>query len=153
MQRFITEETFKKLKDELEKFKTEGRLEIAERIRIAKGFGDLSENAEYKEARDAQRQLEQRIFELETILKEAEIKQPVKSKTKIDIGVKFEVKNLKTKKKHIFSLVGFGEANPLEGKISTDSPLGSAFLDKKKGDNVEVNINGNVAQYQILKIL
>ncbi|MEK7673989.1 MAG: transcription elongation factor GreA [Patescibacteria group bacterium] len=153
MKRFITEETFKRLKEDLLKLKTKDRLEVAERIKIAKEFGDLSENAEYKEARESQGQLEQRIFELETILNEAQIRKPSKSKTIIDIGVKFEVKNLDTRKKIIFELVGFGEANPMEGKISTDSPLGSAFLDKKANEEVKVKVNGNILQFQILKII
>lgn len=152
MTRYITAETYNKLKADLNYLKTEQRKEIAQRIRVAKEFGDLSENAEYSEALEAQRQLEQQIFELENILKEAVIKRPAKNKDKVDIGVQLEVKDLQTKKKHTFILVGFGEAKPLENKISTESPLGKAFWGKKAGDKVEVNINGQIRPYQILKI-
>lgn len=153
MERYITEETHERLKQELLQMKTEGRREIAERIRVAKGFGDLSENAEYSEALDSQRRLEQRIAELEATLKEAVIIKPSKSKVRIEVGVSFEARDLKTKRKYKFTLVGFGDAKPLEGKISSDSPIGRAFLGTNIGDEIEVKLGDRVLRYKVAKIL
>ena len=152
-ERLITKDTYDRLSQDLERMKTEERMEIAERIRQAKEFGDLSENAEYKEALDAQATLEQRILDMDVILREAKIIKPSRSKTKIEVGVSFEVRDMGTKNKLTFTLVGFGDANPMQGKISTDSPLGAAFLEKTVDDEVEVKLPERVLTYKVLKIL
>jgi len=140
-ERLITKDTYDRLSQDLERMKTEERMEIAERIRQAKEFGDLSENAEYKEALDAQATLEQRILDMDVILREAKIIKPSRSKTKIEVGVSFEVRDMGTKKKLTFTLVG------------TDSPLGAAFLEKTVDDEVEVKLPERVLTYKVLKIL
>lgn len=149
----LTPESYKKIKEELEYLKKEERKKIAERIKLAKSFGDLSENAEYAESLEAQRQLEKRISELEDILKRAVIVRPTKKSNLIDVGTTFEVENLISKKKFTFTLVGFGEADPLEGKISSESPMGKLFLGKKVGEKVEGEIAGKQVKFKIVKIL
>jgi transcription elongation factor GreA len=155
MVKYLTQEAYEKLKQEYSFLVKAGRKEIAERIKVAKSFGDLSENAEYKEALEAQRQLEQRIFQLEKLLKEAKIvknRKSVQDEDKITLGSQFEVKNIKTGKKQKFTLVSFTDVDPLAGKISPESPLGAAFLNKKKGELVELTINNKKQTFQILKV-
>lgn len=150
---YISKEQYQKLKEELERLKTEERKKIAERLKIAISYGDISENAEYDEATKAKEILEKRIYELENILKSAKIIKNITSADKIIPGTKFEVLDKTNNKKYIFTLVGFGEANPLEGKISTDSLLGKKFLNKKIGDIIEVETPKGKVVYQIKKIL
>lgn len=159
MTKYLTPEAYEKLKQEQAFLIKVGRKEIAERIKVAKSYGDLSENAEYKEALEAQRQLEQRIFQLTTLLKEAKIvktkrktKSLVQAEAKITLGSQFEVKNLKTGKKQKLMLVSFTDVEPAAGKISPESPLGAVFLNKKKGEIVEVELNGRKQAFKILKV-
>ncbi len=150
---YISKEQYEKLKQELERLKNEERKKIAERLKTALGFGDISENAEYDEAKLAKERLEVKIYELERILKTAKIIKGSKTQNRIVPGTKFEVIEKNSKKKHTFILVGFGEANPLEGKISTESPLGKAFLNKKIGDVVKVKTPKGETSYEISKII
>jgi len=152
MAKILSKETIKKLKEELERLKTVERKNIAEKIKIAKSFGDLSENAEYQSALEEQKRLEMRIFELEQLLKNAKVAKNKKSEGVVDIGSEVILIDLKTKKTVRFEIVGFGEANPLEGKISTESPLGKALLGKKKNDVVEINVKGETKRFKIKEV-
>lgn len=153
MNKIINKETYEKLKAELERLKKIERKAIAEKIKIAKEFGDLSENAEYQSALEEQKNLERRIFELEKILKTAKI---IKNKSlksnKVTIGSCVEIVNLDNKKNFKFTIVGFGESDPLIGKISSESPLGKALLGKKKGEIIEVTIGDKKTKYKIKSV-
>ncbi len=145
----ITREGYNKLKEELDLLSTVRRKEIAERIERAKELGDLSENAEYSEAKDAQALNEGRILELSAILKNVTVVDSVvDGKGKIDMGSK--VKVLVNGKEKEYELVSFNEADPLSGKISYESPLGMAFLGKKKGDEVIAETPRGEVKYKII---
>ena len=146
----ITQVGKEKLEEELRALEDEARPALAKRLKIAISFGDLSENAEYSEAKDDQGKLEQRIAEIKTKLRTSEIVESSEGSSDIQIGSTFEVSldgNAQT-----FSLVGKEESNPLEGKISFDSPLGSAFIHKKEGDVVEVTTPAGKKTYTIKRI-
>ncbi|HOK34629.1 MAG TPA: transcription elongation factor GreA [Candidatus Paceibacterota bacterium] len=150
---YLTAEAYKKLKEELEYLRKVKRKEIAQRVQEAKELGDLSENADYQKAKEDQAALESRIIELEEFLKRAVIIQPKKT-DRVEIGSIIEVENLSqsTSKKQVFTIVGSHEAQPLEGKISNESPLGKAFLGKKVGEIADVETPKGKVQYKILKI-
>jgi len=148
---YLTKEKFSELSVELERLKTTGRQEIAGRLEYAKSLGDLSENAEYQEAREAFADLEDRISKLEEILKQAVI---VKEKhgTQIDIGSTVIIKKSggATLEYHI---VGSEEADPKTGKISNESPVGAAMIGKKAGDSFSAKTpSGDVVSYTIVEI-
>ncbi len=145
----ISREGLKKLKEELEFLKNTKRKEMAARIKKALEQGDLSENAEYSEAKEEQAFVEGRIIMLQTKIKNAEVIKNGKSKT-IRPGSKIKVKFSDSKMD--FEIVGASEANPSEGKISNESPIGAALIDKKVGDKVEVATPGGIIRYKILKI-
>lgn len=146
----ISQEGYDKLKDELTFLTTTKRKEIAERIERAKELGDLSENAEYSEAKDAQALNEGRILELTNTLKNVTVVHHEDSKGQVVMGSKVTVKSSDKERQYV--IVSFNEADPLDGKISNESPLGVAFLNKKKGDMVEVETPRGVVKYKILKI-
>ncbi|MBU1177053.1 MAG: transcription elongation factor GreA [Patescibacteria group bacterium] len=153
--KYISLEGLKKLKEELEECKTIKRQEIANRLEEAKSLGDLSENAEYSSAKEAQSFNEGRIFELEKIVKESIVIKPGrKGQKKISIGTVFEVKLIdgSPSKKQIFTIVGFQEADPSNGKISNESPLGMAFLGNQIGDIIEVETPKKKNKYKIVGI-
>lgn len=144
----ITEEGKQELEAELEELKSR-RGGIADKIAEARDFGDLSENAEYDSAREEQGLVESRIAEIEDILLNAEL---IKAggKTKVSLGSKVE---LKTGKKTVtYTVVGPVEADPLEGKISNESPIGVALMGKKVGDNVTIKTPKGEIEYEIVKI-
>jgi len=146
----ISQEGYDKLKKELDERIGVKRLEIAGRIEVAKELGDLSENAEYAEAKDEQAFNDGRIGELMALLKNVTVVQNNGDKHKIGMGSKVTAATEgKTKE---FIIVSFNEANPSEGKISNESPLGVTFLGKKKGEKITVNTpRGNVI-YEILNV-
>ncbi|MCK9439175.1 MAG: transcription elongation factor GreA [Patescibacteria group bacterium] len=147
----ITQEGYNKIKEELDLLSVTRRKEIAERIERAKELGDLSENAEYSEAKDAQALNEGRILELTNILKNVTIVKTVGSnKGEIEMGSSVKV-SCDGKKKD-FVIVSFNEADPLNGKISNESPIGMAFLGKRKGDEVMVTTPKGEFKYKILEI-
>lgn len=146
----ISQEGYDKLKEELDNLTMVKRKEIAERIERAKELGDLSENAEYSEAKDAQALNEGKILELMGILKNVTVVEKVAGGDEVLMGSKVTVKSDKGERE--YSIVSFNEADPLEGKISNESPLGVAFLHKKKGDTVEVETPRGIMKYKILKI-
>ena len=147
---YISKEKKKELEKELEYLKTEKRMEIAEALETARGFGDLSENAEYHEARRAQAELEARIKEIENLLANAKVVSGSSKKDTVQIGATVVVK--KGNKKIEYQIVGVAEADILENKISNESPLGSALLGKKKGDEVEVETPNGKDKYKIVEI-
>lgn len=149
-EQIISQEGYDKLKDELNFLQTVRRKEVAERIERAKELGDLSENAEYSEAKDAQALNEGRILELTNTLKNVTIVQHENGSDQVVMGSKVMVKNDNKEKE--YTIVSFNEADPLNGKISNESPLGVAFLNKKKGETVEVETPKGLMKYKIIKI-
>lgn len=147
----ISKEQKKKLQDELEQLKTVRRKEIADKLEFARSLGDLSENAEYKEARDEQGQLEERIAEIENILLTAQVVRDHEH-TKAEVGATVVVIKKGTKTEHEYTLVSPSEANIAENKISYESPLGSAMMGKKKGDSFVFTTPKGKTEYTILKI-
>ncbi len=150
MTHYITKGSLEELKKELEHLKKEGRMEIAERLKRAKEYGDLSENSEYSDAKEAQAKLESRIFELEEMVRGAVLIKKNDRKDIVSIGSTIEAqKGLKTFK---YTIVGSREAKPEADLISNESPLGKAFLGKKIGDSVEINTPGGKIRYKVTKI-
>ena len=149
----LTEEGYKKMEAELEKLKTEERAEIAERIKVALGFGDLSENSEYDEAKNAQAENEERIAELEAKLRFAKIIDDSEIDTKkVQIGNTVKVLDMEFDEEVEYTIVGTTEADITENKISNESPIGSALLGAKKNQVVEVQVPAGVSKYKILSI-
>jgi transcription elongation factor GreA len=150
MPKKLTREMYEKLKKELEYLKTEGRMKVAERIRHAASFGDLSENFAYQQAKEEQGFLERRIAELESILNDAVIISEKTNKKVVDIGSVVTI--LFDDKEQKFQIVEPEEANPTEGKISFKSPLGQGIFGKKVGEEVIVETAGGKMKCKILKI-
>lgn len=150
---YLTQEGMEKLKLELNELKSIGRVEAAKAIAEARAQGDLSENAEYDAAKDAQGHLEKKISELENTLANARIIDASKIDTsKVTILSKVELKNIKMKKNVTYTLVSEAEANIKESKISVSSPIGKAILGKKKGDKVQVMAPNGPIDLEIVKI-
>jgi len=150
MTKFITEDGLKKIREELEKRKNEIRQSIAASIKEAKEQGDLSENAEYSEAKSQQSENEARIGELEFMLKESEVVAFNKSSDVVQMGSHLKVKF--NGNEMDFQIVGSNEASPSEGKISNESPMGKGFMGNKKGDTVEIDVPSGHMKYKILEI-
>ena len=148
----FTEEGLKKLQEELENLKTNGRKDIAERIKIARGYGDLSENSEYDDAKNEQAKIEARIIELESMLKNYEIISDDIAFDKVVVGVKVTIKDLSLKEEFTYSIVGSAEADPLNDKISDESPVGKALLGHAVKDKVEIDLGGEKIAYKIVSI-
>ena len=149
----LTEEGLKKLQDELENLKTAGRTEIAEKIKVARGYGDLSENSEYDEAKNEQAKIEARIVELESMLKNVEIIAEKKSAGKtITVGSKVKVLDTEFDEEMEFRVVGSAEADPGNGLISDESPVGKALLGKKVGDVVKAEAPDGEIEFKIVAI-
>ena len=149
----ITDEGLKKLEAELENLKTVGRADIAEKIKVARGYGDLSENSEYDEAKNEQAKIEARIVEIETMLKNVEIIEDVKGKAKsVMVGVKVKVLDEEYGDECEYRVVGSTEADPQNGLISDESPVGKALLGKKLGDEVIVDAPGGEFKLKIIEI-
>ncbi len=150
---FMTSEGYKQLVDELEYLKTEGRDQAAEKIRVARGFGDLSENAEYDEAMNDQGKLEARISELEAQLKHARIQdESAITNEQVHVGSKVTIKDAKGKK-FTYTISGATEADPFSGKISNESPVGKALMGLKVGEKGEAILpNGTTVIYTVVEI-
>lgn len=146
---YMTAEGLEKIKAELVILKTKTRRELAERIDVAKSLGDLSENAEYHEAKDALAFTEGRIRQIEEMLKNISVIEQGGSDI-VRIGSKLEVEA--NGKKKTYSIVGSNEADPLQGLISNESPMGKAFLGHAKGDEVEVQTPGGAVFYTIVSV-
>lgn len=149
----LTQEGYDKIVAEHEELVSVKRAEVAERIKEAISYGDISENAEYDSAKNEQAELEERIHTLEEMLRKAKIVQDedVKGDT-VNIGLKVTVKDTDTGEKEEFFIVGATESDPFNGKISTESSVGKALIGKKKGDVVAVEIPNGIVNYKVMKI-
>jgi transcription elongation factor GreA len=147
---YLTKERIEEFKKELEYLKTEKRNEVAQRLRAAKEYGDLSENSEYAEARDEQGNMEGRIIELDELLKNAVVIEKTGVHATVQVGSVVMIK--KGSKTSTYTIVGMYEAKPEEGRISDDSPLGKAFMKHKEGDMVDVVTPTGTVKYEILKV-
>jgi transcription elongation factor GreA len=150
---FVTEEGLQKIKDELEYLKVTKRKEVAEALKQAKAFGDLSENSEYDEAKNEQAEVERHIAELEDILNNFEIIKATKKKNKIQVGSSVKVFDLEFEEEEVYTIVGSTESDPLENKISDESPIGKALLGAKPGEEVQAETPGGTVKMKVLEIL
>ncbi|MCI9413960.1 MAG: transcription elongation factor GreA [Clostridiales bacterium] len=152
-QTVVTDEGLKRLESELEELKTVKRKEIAEKIKVALSFGDLSENSEYDEAKNEQAIIEGRIAEIEAQLKNVRIldENELNNET-VHIGSTVRVKNEDTGKELTYRIVGSTESDPLEGKISDESPVGKAVFGRGVGDTVEAETPAGTVNLTILEI-
>ena len=149
----LTQEGYNNLEKELEYLKTEKRVEIAERIKVALGFGDLSENSEYDEAKNAQSENEVKIAELENKLRHAKIidEKEIDTKT-VQIGNTVKLHDIEFDEEVEYTIVGSTEVNLAENRISNEFPIGKALLGAKKGATVDVDALSGIIQYKILSI-
>ncbi|MBU1167558.1 transcription elongation factor GreA [Patescibacteria group bacterium] len=152
VQDFITPEGLERLKEELEYLETHRRKQVASRIKKALEQGDLSENAEYAEAKDEQAFVEGRILEIKAKVKNVKIIEKKKSgqDSEVTVGSTILVDGSMGKKE--LMIVGSSESDPMNGKISNESPIGKAFLGKAQGDKVEVDAPGGKQEFKILKL-
>ena len=149
----MTYDGVKKLEQELEYLKTTRRKEITEKIKVALGYGDLSENSEYDEAKNDQAFNEGRILQIENTLKNATVVDEAEISTDtVTVGCKVKVYDYDFEEEVIYSIVGSAEADPTEFKISNESPVGSGLLGKKVDDEVEISVPGGMAKFKILAI-
>jgi transcription elongation factor GreA len=150
----LTPEGYERLKREIEHLSTERRREVAERIRIARQFGDIAENAEYNDAKNDQMLLEHRIARLEEQLRNARVieKKEISSDV-VSVGSTVRLRDVDAKQTVEYYIVGSAEANPSENKLSNESPVGKAIMGHKKGETVEVTTpRGARLKYKILEI-
>ncbi|MDA8212528.1 MAG: transcription elongation factor GreA [Clostridia bacterium] len=146
-------EGLKKLEDELEQLKTVKRREVAERIKQAIEFGDISENSEYEDAKNAQAFIEGRILTLEKMLRNAKVIDDMEIHTDVvSVGSTVLLKDLEFGDEVEYTIVGSAEADPLNNKISNESPVGKAILGQRNGSTVEVSVPAGILKYQILNI-
>src|SRR5438874_3685738 len=150
----LTPEGLQKLKEELDVLSTERRREVAERIKEAREFGDISENSEYDDAKNEQAMLEKQIADLEDKLRHAQVVDEKQVDTgAVNVGVTVHVKDQKTDKSTKYKIVGSAEANPTENKLSNESPVGKALLGHKRGEIVSVPVpRGPARKLKITKI-
>lgn len=149
----LTDEGLKNLEKELELLKTVKRKEIAEKIKVALSFGDLSENSEYDEAKNEQAMVESRILTVETMLKNAKVLDHSEVTTdKVSVGSKVKIKDIEFDEIEIYHIVGSTEANPMRGKISDESPVGKSLLGAKVGDIVNAEVPTGTLSFEILEI-
>ena len=150
----LTEEGFKRLEEELEVLKGEKRKEIAEKIKVARSYGDLSENSEYDDAKNEQAILEARIADIEASLKNAVlIDESEINNDKVHVGSTVVIKNIATDKEMTVRIVGSNESNPKEMKISDESPVGMGLIGKVVDDVAEIETPGGVVAYKVIEIL
>jgi len=149
----LTQEGLKKLEEELEHLKSVKRREVAERIKVAIGYGDISENSEYEDAKNEQAFIEGRIITLEKLLRNARIinNEDVSTDT-VSVGAIVTLKDLEFGDIVEYNIVGTAESDPFQNKISNESPVGKAILGKVKGSLVDVNVPAGVIQYEIIDI-
>lgn len=150
---FLTDEGLKKYEQELEDLRTNKRKEIADKIKVALSFGDLSENSEYDEAKNEQAKVEARIVELEAMLKNVKIIDDDElNSERVGIGSKVKVLDLEYDEELYYQVVGSAEADPLEGKISDESPVGKALLGHSAGETVVAEAPAGELRFKILEI-
>lgn len=148
---YLTPEGKQKLEKELQELKTKGRIELAERLKQAISMGDLSENADYHKAKEDQGFLEGRIQEIEAILHSAEVIEARSSYPEVALGATVTIRE-EGQEPEAYQLVGRKEANPREGKISHESPIGNALMGHKVGEVVDIDIHGEIMKFEILSI-
>lgn len=149
----LTQEGLDKIKAEYDELVSIKRAEVADKIREARSYGDLSENAEYDAAKEEQAELEEKIHKLEVTIRNAVIvSEEEMSKGTVNIGLTVKVRDLETEEIEIFTLVGSTEADPFEGKISNMSAVGSALMGKAVGERVEVQIPDGLINYEVLEV-
>lgn len=148
----LTQESYNKLKEELEYLKTVREKEVAEQIKEARSFGDLSENSEYDEAKNEQGKLYSRIAEVENVLANAIILQETYAKDEVSHGSTVTIEDLEDGSRENFTMVGSQEADPMNGRISDESPLGKALLGARLGDTIRVEAPAGQIQYKVLEI-
>ena len=149
----MTEEGHRMYQEKLERLRTVVRAEVAERIRQAKEFGDISDNAEYESAKSDQAFVEGEIIQLERLLSRAKIIDRNELPTdEVNLGSTVELQEINTKRKHTVTIVGTNESDIEKGRISNESPVGRAILNQKKGEVVEVKTPAGLARYKIVKI-
>ena len=149
----LTSEGLKKLENELDTLKSVTRNEVSEKIKVARSFGDLSENSEYDEAKNEQARVEARIAELEQILNVAVVlDESAITAEHVNLGTKISVKNLKNNKEYVYTIVGSAEADPLNGKLSDESPVGAALVGHAVGETVVAETPAGEVSYEILTI-
>ena len=150
---FFTREGLEKIENEIEYLKTVRRKEVSERIKVALGYGDLSENAEYDEAKNEQAQVEERIAKLELMVRNARIiDEDSLTDDVVNIGSTVKVKDLEDDEEDEFIIAGSVESDPLEGKISNESPVGSKLIGLKVGDVAEVEVPDGIIKYEVIGI-
>src|ERR1700760_1191815 len=149
----LTAQGYEKLRQEIDHLQTEKRREVAERIRVAREFGDIAENAEYDDAKNGQGMVEHRIAQLEERLLSARVitKKEI-SKDSVSVGSTVRLRDIAANKTVEYHIVGSAEANPAENKLSNESPVGKAIMGMKKGDTVEVAAPRGALKFKILEI-
>lgn len=150
-QTYVTQEFLEKMKKELEYLKSTKRLEVAQRLKEAIALGDLSENSEYVDAKNEQAFTEGKILELEAKIRTAVVIEAGKS-DHVTMASSVRIKDLQTGDEEDVTIVGSSEADPFEGKISNESPVGRALIGAKAGDTVEVNAPAGILKYQVIEI-
>lgn len=149
----LTEDGLKQLEEELEYLKTKKRKEVSEKIKVALGFGDLSENSEYDEAKNEQAQVEARIVSVENMLKNAiVIDESERDTSKVELGATVTIHDIEFDEDITYKIVGSTEADPDEGRLSDESPLGKSLMGKAEGEMIDMDAPAGVIQYKILKI-
>jgi transcription elongation factor GreA len=149
----LTQDGYKKLQQEIDHLRTEKRREVAERIRVAREFGDIAENAEYDDAKNEQAMLEHKIAQLEERLLSARVitKKEI-SKDAVSVGSHVRLRDMQANKTFEYHIVGSAEANPAQNKLSNESPVGKAIIGHRKGDVVEVSAPRGSLKFKILEI-
>ncbi len=151
----LTTQGYNELKEELEQLKTVGRKDVADKIKVALSFGDLSENSEYDEAKSEQGKLEARINEIEAMLASAKIidEEDDSNADTVRVGSTVKVKDKELKEEFTYQIVGYAQADPDKGRISDESPIGKSLLGHKVGDKVEVEAPIGIITLKILEII
>ena len=150
---YLTKEAYKELENKLAYLKSEGRVNVAEKIRVARSFGDISENSEYDAAREEEALLEQEITQIEENLRNAQIISKSKNDgNRVGVGATVEVYDMNWDENMTFRIMGSIESDPTKGLISNESPMGKALIGKEKGEEVDVQTPVGVQKYKILSI-
>lgn len=150
---YLTKEAYKELEEKLSYLKSNGRVEVANKIAFARSFGDISENSEYDAAREEEAILEQEITQIEETLRNAQIISKANNDTsKIGVGANVELLDIAFNENISLQIMGSIESDPLSGKISNESPLGKALIGKSKGEEVDVTTPAGVQRYKVLSI-
>jgi len=148
----MSEERLRELKEELVYLQTVREKEVAQQIKEARSFGDLTENSEYDEAKTEQGKLYSKIAEIKNLIENAEIVRASDKTDSVGIGSKVTVKDLEDGTEETYEIVGSQEADPVLFRVSDDSPFGKGLIDKKKGDSVEIEAPAGLLKFEILKI-